>query len=119
MLTSELQIRKEKAKEVNYSLKPPFPKEFLIDIASICNHKCTFCSNPHMTDKKKANSKLVYRILEEARNEGSNSVGLFATGEPFLNKDLENYIKFVKKIGNYSFDFLCILMPKGVILTSV
>ena len=58
-----------------------------------------------MTDKKKADSKMVYRILEEAKNEGSVSVGLFATGEPFLNKDLENYIKFAKKIG-YEYIFI-------------
>ena len=102
---SELHIRQQKAKEAVYSLKPPFPKEFLIDIASLCNHKCTFCSNPKMTDKKKANTKLVYNILEEARNEGSNSVGLFATGEPFLSKDLEGYIKFAKKIG-YEYVFI-------------
>ena len=102
---SDLQERQQKTIKTDYSLKPPFPKEFLIDIASICNHKCNFCSNVKMTDKKKADSKMVYRILEEAKNEGSVSVGLFATGEPFLNKDLENYIKFAKKIG-YEYIFI-------------
>ena len=91
--------RKEDAKRVEYSLIPPFPKEFLIDITSLCNHTCNFCSNRKMANKKNADPELVYRILEEAKKEGANSVGLYATGEPFLNKNLEDFIKYSKKIG--------------------
>ena len=32
--------RKQKAREVDYELIPPFPKEYLIDITSLCNHTC-------------------------------------------------------------------------------
>jgi len=96
---NSIENRKEDSKRVNYSLIPPFPKEFLIDITSLCNHTCTFCSNRKMSNKKHAEPSLVYKILEEAKNEGANSVGLYATGEPFLNKELESYIKFSKKIG--------------------
>ncbi len=98
-LEKTIQIRKEEAKRVEYSLIPPFPKEFLIDITSLCNHTCSFCSNRKMVNKKNADPQLVYRILEEAFKEGSNSVGLYATGEPFLNKNLEEFIKYAKKIG--------------------
>lgn len=94
-----IQKRKEEAKKVEYSLVPPFPKEFLIDITSLCNHTCTFCSNRKMTSKKNADDNLVYKVLDDARKEGSTSVGLYATGEPFLNKNLEDYIKYAKKIG--------------------
>ena len=34
--------KKEEAKLVEYSLTPPFPKEFLIDITSLCNHTAHF-----------------------------------------------------------------------------
>ncbi len=91
--------RKEEAKKVEYSLIPPFPKEFLIDITSLCNHTCTFCSNRKMSDKKNADDNLIYKVLDDARKEGSSSVGLYATGEPFLNKNLEDYIRYAKKIG--------------------
>ena len=57
-----------------------------------------------MIDKKNANSELVLRILKEAKLEGSSSVGLYATGEPFLNKDLENYIKYAKI--NYDYVYI-------------
>ena len=50
-----------------------------------------------MLNKKNADPSLVYRILKEAKNEGSTSVGLYATGEPFLNKNLEDFIKYSKK----------------------
>ena len=51
MSKNDLKERKEKTKEVTYSLTPPFPKEILIDISSLCNHACNFCSNVKMTNK--------------------------------------------------------------------
>lgn len=90
--------RKEKARDVKYSLLPPFPKEYLIDITSVCNHECNFCSNRKMKNKQSINKDLVYKILKEAKEEGADSVGLYATGEPFLNKNLENYIKYAKEV---------------------
>ena len=57
MSNSEIHKRKEKAKKVIYDALPPFPKEFLIDISSLCNHTCTFCSNRKMSDKKKDTKK--------------------------------------------------------------
>ena len=105
MSNSEIHKRKEEAKKVVYDLCPPFPKEYLIDISSLCNHTCSFCSNRKMTGKKNANSELVFRILKEAKFEGAVSVGLYATGEPFLNKDLEEFIKYAKKI-NYDYVYI-------------
>lgn len=102
---NSLKARKELTKEVNYSLTPPFPKEILIDISSLCNHACNFCSNIKMTNKSHASSEMVYRVLKEAKEAGSEAVGLYATGEPFLNKDLENFIKYAKEI-NYSYVFV-------------
>ena len=96
---NEILDRKQKAREVEYKLIPPFPKEYLIDITSLCNHTCTFCSNRKMSNKKNADPELVYKILKEAYNEGAKSVGLYATGEPFLSKQLENYIKYAKNTG--------------------
>lgn len=102
----EIKKRKETAKKVSYDLVPPFPKEFLIDISSLCNHTCSFCSNRKMQNKSNADSNLVLKILEEARNEGSDSVGLYATGEPFLNKDLEKFVSFAKKELKYSYVYI-------------
>jgi radical SAM protein with 4Fe4S-binding SPASM domain len=100
-----LSVRKQKTRETDYSLTPDFPKEILIDISSLCNHTCLFCSNVKMKNKSHAKSDLVYKVLREARNEGTDAVGLFATGEPFLNKDLENFIQYAKKIG-YTYIFV-------------
>ena len=49
---NEILDRKQKAREVEYKLIPPFPKEYLIDITSLCNHTCSFCSNRKMSNKK-------------------------------------------------------------------
>ena len=93
---NSLKTRKKTTREVNYSLIPPFPKEILIDISSLCNHSCNFCSNVKMRNKLHASDDMVYKALDEAKNEGSEAVGLYATGEPFLNKNLEVFIKHAK-----------------------
>ena len=103
---NEILKRKEKALEVIYELVPPFPEEYLIDISSLCNHTCTFCSNRKMQNKSNANSDLVFKILKEAKNEGAKSVGLYATGEPFLNKDLEKFIDYAKNKMNYDYVYI-------------
>lgn len=103
---NEILKRKEKAKKVIYELVPPFPEEYLIDVSSLCNHTCTFCSNRKMQNKSNANSDLVFKILKEAKNEGAISVGLYATGEPFLNKDLEKFIYYAKNKLNYDYVYI-------------
>ena len=39
---------------------------------------------------------MVYRVLKEAESR-SEAVGLYATGEPFLNKDLKILLNMQKK----------------------
>ena len=99
MTKNNLKDRKKSTRKVDYSLTPPFPKEILIDISSLCNHACNFCSNVKMSKKTHASNELVYRALKEAQEEGSEAVGLYATGEPFLNKNLEDFIKYAKEVG--------------------
>ena len=49
-----------------------------------------------MSDKKNAKDDLVLKILREAKNEGANSVGLYATGEPF-KQEFRKLYKICKK----------------------
>ena len=105
MIKNSLAERKVSTRKVDYSLIPSFPKEILIDISSLCNHTCNFCANPQMVSKMHASSDLVYKVLKEAKKEGSEAVGLYATGEPFLNKELENFVKYAKQI-KYKYVFV-------------
>ena len=41
------------------------------------------------------------KILQKAKREGFNIIGLYNWTEPFLNKRLENYVSMVKKYGLY------------------
>ena len=67
MEKNSLADRKISTRKVEYSLIPPFPKEILIDISSLCNHACNFCANPQMASKMHASSDLVYKVLKEAK----------------------------------------------------
>ena len=71
-----------------------------IELSNICNHQCLFCANRKMTRKKGfIDEKLLIRILKEAYEEGFREVGFYSNGEPFMSKNLGEYIKWAKEIG--------------------
>ena len=78
----------------------PFPKNCLIELSNACNHKCIFCTNPRMS---RAIGRLDFetykKFIIQSVPLGLREVGLYATGEPFITKNLEKYIKFAKDSG--------------------
>ena len=76
------------------------PKNALIELTNVCNHACVFCTNPMM--KRKNNSldfKVFANFIKKSVDEGLEEVGLYSTGEPFMTKDLHNYIASAKELG--------------------
>ena len=90
-----------------YSLTPPFPKSnFLMELSNACNHACIFCAHQKMQRKVGFMKKeLAFDVLQQAYDLGTREVGFYATGEPFLIKDLHEYIKKAKEIG-YTYVYL-------------
>ena len=82
-------------------LYPPYPLKGLhIELSNICNHQCLFCANRKMTRKKGyIDEDFLKRILKEAHEEGFLDVGFYANGEPFVSKNLSEYVKWAKEIG--------------------
>ncbi len=75
----------------------PFPSNALIELSNACNHLCVFCNNPRMKRKVNTLEKKIYsKFLKQATSKGLREVGLYATGEPFLVKDITWYIKEAK-----------------------
>ena len=90
-----------------YCLEPPFPHtNFLIETSNACNHRCIFCAHQKMQRKVgKIDTKFLYDILRQAYDLGTREVGFYATGEPFLVKELPEYIRRAKEIG-YKYVYL-------------
>ena len=90
-----------------YCLEPPFPKtNFLMELSNVCNHECIFCAHQKMKRKVgKMNQELAFNILQQAYDLGTREVGFYATGEPFLVKELPEYIRKAKDIG-YEYVYL-------------
>mgnify|MGYP003118999645 CR=1 FL=1 len=80
------------------NLFPSFPKTSLIELSNGCNHACIFCTNSRMERKVGRLSLETYeKFLKEASYLGLEEVGLYTTGEPFLMRNLDDYIKLAKK----------------------
>ncbi|MCB8840727.1 radical SAM/SPASM domain-containing protein [Aurantimonas sp. VKM B-3413] len=77
-----------------------FPKNALIELTNGCNHACIFCKN---SDQARRHTHLPLEIfrdfVEQAVELGLREVGLYATGEPFMTKNLEDYVAAAKGLG--------------------
>ena len=81
-----------------YHSIPPFPKEIHIDINNRCNHKCYFCANPKIRKYDALDLKLAFNLMKQAKENGSTDLALQATGEPFMDKRLPEFIKEGKRL---------------------
>lgn len=97
--------RKRKVDSADFTELPPFPREFFLDLTSHCNHKCVFCANPLIADKRTMSLERAKYFLSDCYNAGAREVGMYATGESFLVKNLENYIAAAKECG-YEYVFI-------------
>lgn len=81
-------------------LTPAFPRNCLVELSNFCNHKCIFCTNPRMERKKGRLSIDIYKkFINDAYELGLREVGLYTTGEPFVVKNINDYIKIAKDAG--------------------
>ncbi len=77
-----------------------FPKNMLLEPTNICNDSCLFCANSKCTKERgMINKCLAKKILKEAYNLGTREVGFYGTGEPLVDNNLEEYIKYAKELG--------------------
>lgn len=105
-LQSRVSLKKADRNEL-YCLEPPFPKtNFLMELSNACNHECIFCAHQKMQRPVgRMNKEFAFDILKQAYDLGTREVGFYATGEPFLIKDLHEYIAKAKEIG-YTYVYL-------------
>ncbi len=93
---SELRLNREAI----FCERPPFPKNMMIELTNICNHRCVFCNYCNMTRKKMScDMELTKRIMAEAYSLGTREVGFYLIGEPFLCREFEEYVRYAKSLG--------------------
>ena len=80
-------------------LNPPFPREINFDLNNRCNHKCYFCANTKIEHYDSLETDLVYDLMRQAVENGSVDLTLQATGEPFMDKRLADFISEGKRLG--------------------
>lgn len=78
----------------------PFPKNAMVELSNFCNHSCIFCTNPRMVRKKGfLNIETYKRFVNEAVPLGLTDLGLYTTGEPFVSKNLDEFVSIAKNAG--------------------
>lgn len=84
-------------------VKLPYPPEYLqIDITGFCNLRCKMCPqsvNDLIKEKGVMSMPLYEKIIDSGKRAGVFSVLLVLTGEPLLNNNFFNMIKYAKTKG--------------------
>ena len=105
---------KEDAKIEKGDIICDFPRKMLLELTNMCNDSCLFCANSKCTKERGIIDKdFAKRILREAYDLGMREVGFYGTGEPLLDKNLEEYISYAKQIG-YEYTYIT---TNGALLT--
>jgi len=78
---------------------PKFPREVTIDINNRCNHKCYFCANDKIEKLASLDTDIVYDLMRQGVENGSTDLALQATGDPFMDKRLVEFVNMAKKLG--------------------
>lgn len=88
-----------------YSVMPPMPEKLQLELNETCNHSCVFCPFHSKYMKEKPvygvmNPEFAKKILEKASELGigRKELGLFASGEPFLYKNLDEIVSYAKAL---------------------
>lgn len=82
-----------------YTSLPPFPREITLDINNRCNHKCFFCANPKIEHYDSLDTEVVFDLMKQGIENGCTDLALQATGEPFMEKRLPDFIAEGKRLG--------------------
>lgn len=91
-----------------------FPRNMLIELTNACNDSCLFCANSKCTKTRGIIDRdFAKRILEQAYQLGTREVGFYGTGEPLIDKNLEEYIQYAKSLG-YEYIYIT---TNGALLT--
>jgi MoaA/NifB/PqqE/SkfB family radical SAM enzyme len=83
----------------NYSLICPTPKSVKIELASMCNLKCSFCYNQYSKRKSLMALEDYKNIIQQLVDLRVQEVGLLFLGESTLNPNLVEMIKIAKQLG--------------------
>ena len=92
--------KKNFSTEIKNKLVKQIPKNALVELTNACNHACIFCYNPEM--KRSINSidiNIFKSFVLKGVSEGLEEVGLYSTGEPFMTKNLHQFVKIGKEAG--------------------
>jgi len=83
-----------------------FPNEIMIEATNHCNNKCFFCASP-VSNRSRGFIEpiLARRLIKEAYDLGCRKISFHGMGEPFLCKELSEYVSEAKTTG-YDYVYL-------------
>lgn len=96
----DIRTRLTEGQQYQAETRPAFPRNMLVELTNVCNHRCVFCTNRKMTRPAgHIDEALLFRVLREAFDLGTREVGFYTTGEPFASHGLARYVAEAKRLG--------------------
>jgi MoaA/NifB/PqqE/SkfB family radical SAM enzyme len=78
-----------------------FPLFIDLETTNVCNFKCTFCSNQFIPSEQFGfiEEDLVYKVIDEGKENGLYGLKFNVRGEPTLHKKLPDFIRYAVDAG--------------------
>lgn len=92
-------IQLDKRTDLKSEIPLNTPYSIFIDPSSACNFKCKFCMNKHIKQPAVMGMDLFKKLIDDL-DEFENpvkTIRLYGFGEPLLNKDFCNMVRYAKK----------------------
>lgn len=87
-------------REAVYKEQCPLPVNMLVEVTNACNHACLFCAHSKMNRPVgMMDIDLYKKIVSQAYEGGTREIGFYMTGEPLMNRRLEEYVSYAKALG--------------------
>lgn len=92
------------ASQVRKALRGARPNLMVLDICGVCNAQCPFCPRVHMPENRAKgfmSDAILETAIREAKLWGINEMRLYATAEPTLHPNFDEYVIRLKSEGFY------------------
>jgi len=86
---------------MSFGRKPGWDKKVILDISSICPHKCIYCAHQSLglSTPELMDNDLFYEIATILKKDGVKSVYPYMSGEPFCHPSVHDFLTHLSRIG--------------------
>lgn len=93
--------QKQEGSKMSFGRKSTWDKQILLDISSVCPHKCVYCAHQNLGlhTPELMDDKIFYKIVDILKHDGVTGIFPYMSGEPFCHPHIHEFLKYISQAG--------------------